>query len=893
MNVFKSYIRPKKEPATAPAPNTPSAMEMREASSIAPSAVQTPATKSGYATPSRSRPASIHPSGDFRNNPMEEVNEIKCVVAMNWVYQLQNEYMWNSGSLGEGVIMRRTARQFIACPPELTTVRGGLYDASAELNAKIVMTVSTRVINLIMQREDLVFIQLKDGLKLQVLPNIAFLPTCQKYQNAAFIKDQAILIVWADSPKEVLARATSIEEQMMHVFSQGMSPYGEGMDEKKEEHDVNVVEVHSEDGYTKEEGFVEKPRKIVLTQAILTAITLLLIVAAMASGWRQMAIEIMVDQSYIRLALLVVTPVQIWLALFFMQSVAGCVFQLVGPTSQMVSNSKFYSGLPPRRLAKGNLPHVTIQCPVYKEGLWSVIDPTMKSLKAAIATYEMQGGTANIFVNDDGMQLISEEDAQVRREYYEENRIGWVARPKHNPKPADGETPFIRAGKFKKASNMNYAMAVSARVEEKLTAIHRDPKWNQETENYAFQQSLQQVKDEDNGRTWAEGNIRIGDYILLIDSDTRVPRDCFLDAVSEMEASPQVAILQYASGVMNVTTSFFENGITFFTNLIYTAIKFAVANGDVAPFVGHNAILRWSALQDIAYTGDDGSEKYWSETTVSEDFDMALRLQCTGYLVRLGAYTGGGFKEGVSLTVYDELARWEKYAYGCNELIFHPVRYWFTKGLFTPLFKKFMGSSMPLPSKLTIMAYVGTYYAIGSAWILTMLNYFLIGWFNGYLDKYYVDSFRIYFAIVVVFSGLGNVALAVLRYRLDEQGILSALIGNFKWILLLTIFLGGISLHVSQALVCHMFSIDMSWGATAKEVENTTFFEEVPKLLKKFKFTFIWCFIMAGGMIYLAVAPPPLWGIKGITAIWPMTTIVAAHFLLPIVLNPSLMLFTF
>lgn len=177
------------------------------------------------------------------------------------------------------------------------------------------MTVSTRVINLIMQREDLVFIQLKDGLKLQVLPNIAFLPTCQKYQNAAFIKDQAILIVWADSPKEVLARAAAIEEQMMHVFSQGMSPYGEGMDEKKEEQSVNVVEVHSEDGYSKEEGYVEKPRKIVLTQAILTGITLLLVIAAMASGWRHMAIEIAVDESYLRLALLVVTPIQIWLAL--------------------------------------------------------------------------------------------------------------------------------------------------------------------------------------------------------------------------------------------------------------------------------------------------------------------------------------------------------------------------------------------------------------------------------------------------------------------------------------------------------------------------------------------------------------------------------------------------
>ncbi|KAK0300378.1 hypothetical protein LTR01_009284, partial [Friedmanniomyces endolithicus] len=130
-----------------------------------------------------------------------------------------------------------------------------------------------------------------------------------------------------------------------------------------------------------------------------------------------------------------------------------------------------------------------------------------------------------------------------------------------------------------------------------------------------------------------------------------------------MEQSPQVAILQYSSGVMNVTDSFFEKGITFFTNLIYTQIRYAISNGDVAPFVGHNAVLRWAAMQEIAYDDvDDSREKYWSEATVSEDFDMALRLQTVGYYVRLAAYQGDGFKEGVSLTVYDELARWEKYA---------------------------------------------------------------------------------------------------------------------------------------------------------------------------------------------------------------------------------------
>ena len=36
---------------------------------------------------------------------------------------------------------------------------------------------------------------------------------------------------------------------------------------------------------------------------------------------------------------------------------------------------------------------------------------------------------------------------------------------------------------------------------------------------------------------------------------------------------------------------------------------------------------------------------------------------------------------------------------------------------------------------------------------------------------------------------------------------------------MLAIFLGGLSLHVSSALLAHMFEIDMTWGATSKEAE--------------------------------------------------------------------------
>ena len=72
----------------------------------------------------------------------------------------------------------------------------------------------------------------------------------------------------------------------------------------------------------------------------------------------------------------------------------------------MNSNSKYYSGKAPKRIHRDTfgkpLPHVTVQMPVYKEGLRGVIEPTVRSVKHAVATYELQGGSANIFINDDG-----------------------------------------------------------------------------------------------------------------------------------------------------------------------------------------------------------------------------------------------------------------------------------------------------------------------------------------------------------------------------------------------------------------------------------------------------------------------------------------------------------
>ena len=46
--------------------------------------------------------------------------------------------------------------------------------------------------------------------------------------------------------------------------------------------------------------------------------------------------------------------------------------------------------------------------------------------------------------------------------------------------------------------------------------------------------------------------------------------------------------------------------------------------------------------------------------------------------------------------------------------------FWLVRGPLTPLFRHFITSGIPLAKKLTICAYIGTYYAIAAAWWLSL-----------------------------------------------------------------------------------------------------------------------------------------------------------------------------
>lgn len=165
-------------------------------------------------------------------------------------------------------------------------------------------------------------------------------------------------------------------------------------------------------------------------------------------------------------------------------------------------------------------------------------------------TYSRQGGTSSIFINDDGMQVISPGDRDARMAFYAQHSIGWVARPKHDDSP-DG---FKRAGRFKKASNMNYGLALSLKLEKHLAALQAERKGSpplpgtpagfasrygshtqlnsaglddDDLEERALVMAIEEAYEE-NGqkfRPWAANGkgCRVGEIVLIVDSDTVVP----------------------------------------------------------------------------------------------------------------------------------------------------------------------------------------------------------------------------------------------------------------------------------------------------------------------------------------------------------------------------------
>lgn len=173
------------------------------------------------------------------------------------------------------------------------------------------MTVNSRIIKTFLNwSPDAIDVPLMNGLRIQILPSIEDLPRARKHQFAAFIASEALLVVWDDDALHLIERAKLIESELMELVWKTGDPEEEEDGGPKKPPNVTTVEIDEESG----EVLPEK-RATHLLNTILVAFTLVIIIVMLGAGFREIAIETMVDKNYMRLAFVALTPVQIFFTL--------------------------------------------------------------------------------------------------------------------------------------------------------------------------------------------------------------------------------------------------------------------------------------------------------------------------------------------------------------------------------------------------------------------------------------------------------------------------------------------------------------------------------------------------------------------------------------------------
>jgi hypothetical protein len=173
------------------------------------------------------------------------------------------------------------------------------------------MTVRTTVIKTIVSLTDLPYVQIQSGKRLQLIPDIASLPFCQRNQSAAFIASHQMLVVWDDSPTLLVRRTEDIQQSLMSMFC------GEGDDvsEDMASKGTFVSTKEYEDYYDLAGIDDNEERRPQLWQCVYTSMALLLMISALGSGFRQIAIQQMHKPDWRRFLFVIPLAGQIWLSL--------------------------------------------------------------------------------------------------------------------------------------------------------------------------------------------------------------------------------------------------------------------------------------------------------------------------------------------------------------------------------------------------------------------------------------------------------------------------------------------------------------------------------------------------------------------------------------------------
>ncbi|KAF5357770.1 hypothetical protein D9756_001156 [Leucocoprinus leucothites] len=442
--------------------------------------------------------------------------------------QQDNWFMPTEDIISTGVCLRVEDNYFRVFPyenPALVPFEAAVRRLNPVVAVKLRSAAVTAAIRKIGPTDDCIYID-RDT-RIQVIETIDELPHAEKDQCGAFIRDERSLVLWSYSLETMIPLCKEFEEKLIkHIWrtrtvarketpsiSTSINPSIVNSEIHLNEKTPDSTQVSKEEpavqsqpapkrkwwswrlnpndkGAALKDSDPEKKseeRKLILLGPFYAGCGAALSAYFMASGAGILLEEYAMDHNAARFGLFATLPIIFCISIFFCLQLVGNLSLIFGPVAQYHENSMYYSAVKPKPNPEidSNLPHITIQMPVYKESLELTIAhdqcilalltrngpfssaPSVFSIKKAMQTYARQGGTSAIFVCDDGMQVLSEIDQLERKAFYANHNIGWTARPGHSSKP-DG---FKRAGKFKKASNMNYGLSISLKLEKFLAQL--------------------------------------------------------------------------------------------------------------------------------------------------------------------------------------------------------------------------------------------------------------------------------------------------------------------------------------------------------------------------------------------------------------------------------------
>ena len=483
-----------------------------------------------------------------------------------------------------------------------------------------------------------------------------------------------------------------------------------------------------------------------------------------------------------------------WNSYFTVSSIFKCFI----PAKAFRTNTKYCSMIPEEKPPNARWLDCTIQIPVYKESLQEVLIPTLKSCIVSRDCYRRTtGADCNICICDDGMMALLKNNfaaAEMLWETIEGTRgrvfklsqlLQQVPRPSrrhlkglssravyevfhrmlfyyHYDISFVARSTYDRRGKFKKASNLNSHLRLAWGAQQLA-----------EAENITFEEALIQASHNPDGSRFSMfgGNIKIGDLIIVNDADARMAETVIVKTVPEFINDPSLGFTQHATKTLvdQRGESYYINMLTAYTDALYQG-HFLLSSilGCHPPLVGHSIFLRGEALKQcgrirtlrktqrwlnniglpflsidqvgVVNLNNNGSTEYWSETHVSEDFEVMIHFYNLGFNGRYVAYPDCEFQEGITRTFDEEAGRHRKFSLGAHELMFSklccllavavdspciltvpcpidPFDSWIGEGIFSPLFRTFLRGEIPAYYKIFLTAYLFSYTS-GGAYII-------------------------------------------------------------------------------------------------------------------------------------------------------------------------------